>query len=199
MLGWYQARILDGLSLFPCTGEEWPSRPLLAPSRLSLSCGRHGHMTDYDISLPSTLDWDFQRSAGFSFSTATFSHVRLSGWLSPEVSMDMGLAQGWPLPGLFVKAVQPLAAHLRQQAQLDLFCPIRRPDGTPLPLRTSMWTTPRDMSRLLERGNMSGLDSPSKKPSCPSCLLCPRASGFLLMLSIVWPFRLGRQQRSSRV
>ena len=44
ILGWYRARILDELSLFPCTG-----RPPLAPSRLSLSCGRHVH-----ISLPST-------------------------------------------------------------------------------------------------------------------------------------------------
>ena len=49
MLGWCRARTLNELSLFPCMGEEWPSRPPSAPSRLSLSCGRHGH-----ISLPST-------------------------------------------------------------------------------------------------------------------------------------------------
>ena len=49
MMEWYRARVLDDLSLLPCTGEEWPSRPPFVPSRLNLSCGRHGH-----ISLPST-------------------------------------------------------------------------------------------------------------------------------------------------
>ena len=62
------------------------------------------------------------------------ARVRFNGWLSPSFPVSTGLAQGSPLsPLLFVIAAQPLAAHLRQQAQLGVFQPISKPDGSPAP------------------------------------------------------------------
>ena len=60
--------------------------------------------------------------------------VRFNGWLSPSFPVSTGLAQGSPLsPLLFVVAAQPLAAHLRRQAQLGVFQPISKPDGSQAP------------------------------------------------------------------
>ena len=62
------------------------------------------------------------------------ARVRYNGWLSPEFSIDSGLAQGSPLsPLLYVAAAQPLAAHLRARAHQGVFRTLSFPDGKPAP------------------------------------------------------------------
>ena len=66
------------------------------------------------------------------------TRVRFSGWLSQDFPLDTGSPQCSLLfLLLFVVAAQRLAASLRQQAQLGLFSPIKRLDGSSVNLRTS--------------------------------------------------------------
>ena len=62
--------------------------------------------------------------------TATFN-----GWSSASFPERSGVQQGSPLsPLLYVIGAQPLASHLRQQAQHGVIKPITMPDGQPAPI-----------------------------------------------------------------
>ena len=62
--------------------------------------------------------------------TATFN-----GWQSASFPKRSGVQQGSPLsPLLYVLAAQPLASHLRHQAQQGIIRPITMPGGQPAPI-----------------------------------------------------------------
>ena len=65
----------------------------------------------------------------------TSASATFNGWSSATFPERSGVQQGSPLsPLLYVLAAQPLASHLRQQAQLGIIRPILMPDGQPAPV-----------------------------------------------------------------
>ena len=65
----------------------------------------------------------------------TTATAAFNGWQSASFPEASGVQQGSPLsPLLYVIAAQPLASHLRLQAQLGVLRPILMPDGQPAPV-----------------------------------------------------------------
>ena len=65
----------------------------------------------------------------------TTATAAFNGWQSPSFPERSGVQQGSPLsPLLYVLAAQPLASHLRHQAQQGAIRPITMPDGQPAPV-----------------------------------------------------------------
>ena len=66
---------------------------------------------------------------------STTATAAFNGWQSASFPEASGVQQGSPLsPLLYVIAAQPLASHLRLQAQLGVLRPILMPDGQPAPV-----------------------------------------------------------------
>ena len=65
----------------------------------------------------------------------TSATAAFNGWQSASFPERSGVQQGSPLsPLLYVLAAQPLASHLRHQAQQGVIRPITMPDGQPAPV-----------------------------------------------------------------
>ena len=65
----------------------------------------------------------------------TSASATFNGWHSASFSERSGVQQGSPLsPLLYVLGAQPLASHLRQQAQQGVIRPITMPDGQAAPV-----------------------------------------------------------------
>ena len=65
----------------------------------------------------------------------TSATAAFNGWQSVSFPERSGVQQGSPLsPLLYVLAAQPLASHLRLQAQQGVIRPITMPDGQPAPV-----------------------------------------------------------------
>lgn len=65
----------------------------------------------------------------------TTATAAFNGWQSGSFPERSGVQQGSPLsPLLYVLGAQPLASHLRRQAQLGIVRPISMPNGQPAPV-----------------------------------------------------------------
>ena len=65
----------------------------------------------------------------------TSATAAFNGWHSSSFPERSGVQQGSPLsPLVYVLAAQPLASHLRHQAQQGVIRPITMPDGQPAPV-----------------------------------------------------------------
>ena len=109
----------------------------------------------------------------------TSATVAFKGWQSASFSEQSGVQQGNPLSPLFyVLAAQPLASHLRHQAQQAVIRPINM--GTPLPVASSPRADMPDAASPLagkRRGTESISDAESsgtaEAPSADSLAMVP--------------------------